>query len=420
MKRARRRLRAAGYRGPDAELGDFGEDERKSAREVYVDAFERIIEAQLEFERLSKTADLAGVTVEREALATETTLDGGADADAAAQDFKAAEAGEDTDAAGNALARAQATAPAHAEAVANVDDGRQAHGAVDTETAEAPDADASGPAISLSEVYTVCAQYLAGVLDHYVNEAITDPGPQEAEALGGFLAHREQGGFGRFSKNANAAMTALREDLTKPLKVKAEGGFTIDMDKVEAEWRQVLAKAPFGKQGSDAIPNAYTKEQILPRIQQRCDEVRENDSFTLIFIDIDQFKRINTIHGHDAGNHVLDQFAAELRPNSSDDWLFRFGGDEFLIVSNVQGRETALDNGIRFAKRLRKGVRRKRFLVDRSKTITDRLTISCGVTDSDSDRDTPHDLLTRADRACRDAKQKGGDAVCHRSFDSRE
>lgn len=240
VKRARRRLRAEGYRGPDAELGQFDAEAKKRAREVYVDAFERIIEAQLEFERLSKTADLAEVRVAVGALAPEPDDASVSEADGPGQNAETAGAGKNPG--------SPADATAHSDAEAYADDDGPAHAAGDAETAVAPSMKASTTSIGLRETFTLCAEYLAGVLNHYVVEVIPDPGPQAADDLGGFLAHREQGGFGRFSKNANAAMTALREELTKPLEVKPENDFTIDMNKVEAEWLQVLAKAPFSKQ----------------------------------------------------------------------------------------------------------------------------------------------------------------------------
>ena len=182
VKRVRRQLRAAGYRGPDAVCRLLEPHENDKARVVFVDALEALIEAQLEFERLSKTAHLASVHVKLKMQAAD---------------------------------RARPTTIKRLDAV-----------------------------------YSQCAQYLNSVLDNYIHEAVPDPGPQRPGALGTFLAHRtEEGGFGQFSRTANAAMKALRKELTKPMKVTEEKAFSIDLAKIEGDWRQVLAEAPFSQKG---------------------------------------------------------------------------------------------------------------------------------------------------------------------------
>ncbi len=74
---------------------------------------------------------------------------------------------------------------------------------------------------------------------------------------------------------------------------------------------------------------------------------RYNIPLSLLFVDIDQFKLINDTFGHEAGDHVLQRVAGFLVRHVRDaDYVFRWGGDEFLILISCrlrQAEEKALD-----------------------------------------------------------------------------
>lgn len=70
-------------------------------------------------------------------------------------------------------------------------------------------------------------------------------------------------------------------------------------------------------------------------------------SFSAILIDIDNFKKINDVYGHDVGDEAL-QITAELIRNSlrSNDFIARFGGDEFYMIlatSNMTKLKAIID-----------------------------------------------------------------------------
>ena len=73
-------------------------------------------------------------------------------------------------------------------------------------------------------------------------------------------------------------------------------------------------------------------------------EQLEENSFCLILIDVDKFKRINDQHGHDVGDEVLKKVAAVLHDQfRAEDLIFRFGGDEFAVIMRKTGEHlTAL------------------------------------------------------------------------------
>jgi diguanylate cyclase (GGDEF)-like protein len=85
-------------------------------------------------------------------------------------------------------------------------------------------------------------------------------------------------------------------------------------------------------------------DQVIGREIQR--HRRYQIPLSLVFVDVDRFKAINDTLGHEAGDRVLQRVAAFLTRNVREaDYVFRWGGDEFLIVMSCRERE-ALRKGI--------------------------------------------------------------------------
>jgi diguanylate cyclase (GGDEF)-like protein len=56
-------------------------------------------------------------------------------------------------------------------------------------------------------------------------------------------------------------------------------------------------------------------------------------NLSLVFLDIDHFKKVNDTYGHARGDEVLISFVARVKANlRTTDLLFRFGGDEFVLI----------------------------------------------------------------------------------------
>jgi diguanylate cyclase (GGDEF)-like protein len=156
--------------------------------------------------------------------------------------------------------------------------------------------------------------------------------------------------------------------------------------------------------GMTGIHNKRYFSEFLEREIAVCS--RHGHPLTLVMFDVDHFKKVNDSHGHLAGDAVLKELAARIRPRIRREDLFaRYGGEEFVCVLP----STALPGGIVFAEHLRT-------LIDerpcRFENLTIPFTISLGVTTLH--RETGVDvaaLIKRADENLYVAKRGGRNRV---------
>ncbi len=123
--------------------------------------------------------------------------------------------------------------------------------------------------------------------------------------------------------------------------------------------------------------------------------------YAIILIDIDHFKRINDTYGHDVGDQILKWFADLLTENvRSSDFVFRYGGEEFLLLlPSVQAQTAEL-----VAEKLRRTVAETPVTLPDGKKI--QLTISCGIAMSAGEWNYER-VIKRADEALYRAKERG-------------
>lgn len=104
------------------------------------------------------------------------------------------------------------------------------------------------------------------------------------------------------------------------------------------------------------LPNRRAIEQWGTR--QLGGALRHGFAFSAVLADLDQFKSINDIYGHDAGDIVLKTFAAILKANTrQSEMCARIGGDEFLFVithAELEGVQVAVE-------RIRKQIEAEKF-----------------------------------------------------------
>lgn len=131
---------------------------------------------------------------------------------------------------------------------------------------------------------------------------------------------------------------------------------------------------------------------------------RQAGSLSVILLDIDHFKRVNDEHGHLYGDQALRAVAHRVQRTIRDsDLLFRYGGEEFMIL--LSG--TSAEGSSLLAERIRHEIEHMGYFCN--KEI--RLTVSLGVTSLKSEPDTTELMLERADTALYRAKQGGRNRV---------
>ena len=128
--------------------------------------------------------------------------------------------------------------------------------------------------------------------------------------------------------------------------------------------------------------------------------------FTLLFLDLDHFKRVNDDHGHLIGSKLLGQVGACLRENLRlVDAAFRYGGDEFAILLP----QTSRDAGLRVARRISRMFHQRQWLPDEEFRVE--LRASIGIATYPGDATMPQAIVQRADEMMYSVKQNGRDNI---------
>lgn len=160
--------------------------------------------------------------------------------------------------------------------------------------------------------------------------------------------------------------------------------------------RDVLTKLP-NRQSLDArllqVCEHYSNYQII--------DTTQNKNSWIAILDIDHFKRVNDNFGHLYGDEVLLIFSQLMaKCFRYNDFLFRFGGEEFVVILNLAVQETAVAAFNRF----------REAVADYNFPTVGRVTVSIGLTRVDG-ISMPTTQLDHADRALYHAKESGRNRV---------
>jgi diguanylate cyclase (GGDEF)-like protein len=140
---------------------------------------------------------------------------------------------------------------------------------------------------------------------------------------------------------------------------------------------------------------------------------RFNLPFSLIFIDLDHFKRVNDLYGHLTGSRLLAEIARTIKNNVRGiDSAFRYGGDEFIVLLPQTGKDAALE----VTQRLLLSLRETRYLL--SDGLELQMMASFGVASYPEDGNSIQEIIGAADEMMYLVKNssRGNIAVAQRGF----
>ena len=155
----------------------------------------------------------------------------------------------------------------------------------------------------------------------------------------------------------------------------------------------------------DYLTGLYNRNYFFTHMSDYINEVSQNtEKYALGMINIDNFKNINDIYGHEIGDKIIIHLSEILTSATNHrDLVARFGGEEFCIVLKNINRFSAKE----IFERLRESVAKSYFLVNENKEI--RFTISVGATmNSDESLD---EIVDHTEMILHKAKQEGKDRV---------
>jgi diguanylate cyclase (GGDEF)-like protein len=174
-------------------------------------------------------------------------------------------------------------------------------------------------------------------------------------------------------------------------RMTAEGKAVIDHLRVEVSTYQAkLEKAEYIA-SCDPLTGLRSRLWIEQRIQQKIDAASR---FSILMIDINDFRHVNHEYGNLVGDLLLKEFARELRSSCRfSDLVARWGGDKFLVVLDSPKSQASLQ-----AERLRSWICRPYNVPGRSGHVSVHMDASIGITEY-REGDSLLDLLERADVA---------------------
>jgi diguanylate cyclase (GGDEF)-like protein len=144
---------------------------------------------------------------------------------------------------------------------------------------------------------------------------------------------------------------------------------------------------------TDDCTGLYNVRYLYRQLEAEIERARRfHSAFSLIFIDLDHFKKVNDLHGHLVGSQLLADVGQVLKAQVRGvDSVFRYGGDEFTVLLPESDKLAAQET----AARLHRALREKMFEIDGGPPLNVRA--SFGVATFPEDGESVHDIIRSAD-----------------------
>ncbi|MBU2541056.1 MAG: diguanylate cyclase [Candidatus Omnitrophica bacterium] len=160
---------------------------------------------------------------------------------------------------------------------------------------------------------------------------------------------------------------------------------------------------------TDGLTGLFVHRYLILKLDSEFAHAKEeNTQLTFLIMDVDHFKKVNDTYGHEEGNVILKNVARIIQESSRRvDVVARYGGEEFCcILPNTTAKGASI-----YAERLRKSIEEFNFPYKGNQPL--KVTISIGIASlTETDAQTPKELISFADKALYKAKETGRNKVC--------
>ncbi|MDQ4144720.1 MAG: diguanylate cyclase [Actinomycetota bacterium] len=204
---------------------------------------------------------------------------------------------------------------------------------------------------------------------------------------------------GVISLYRDAPVPFSREDFDTVLFLAEQGGVAIENVLLHDEARRLSI--------TDGLTGVWNRRYLQMQFRQvLATATRFHRSFSVLMLDLDNFKVVNDTYGHQRGDAVLIEFAQRVNAILREvDTFARYGGEEFICLLS----ETDVAGALTTAEKIHEVIRSEPFAGVGEKPV--HITTSIGLASFPDHADTYQGLVEAADRALYQAKQEGRDRV---------
>ena len=188
------------------------------------------------------------------------------------------------------------------------------------------------------------------------------------------------------------------------------GSFQVYIDQIHTFSKFMEEKDKLAHQASrDDVTGLYNQRQLSKDLHQAIKEHSEMEaSFSLMFIDVDHFKRVNDLFGHITGSGMLIEMARMLKKIlRSGDRIYRYGGDEYVVLMPKVDIKTVY----KIALRVMETIKDHQFNVGKAKDY--KLSVSIGIAQYPADAKSYEEIIEFADHMMYESKKSGRGKVFH-------
>lgn len=216
-----------------------------------------------------------------------------------------------------------------------------------------------------------------------------------------FLVKDGDGGVSYLVVN-NTSPYSIKEILSDYLSNVLKTSVTILTESRKREEMRLLSL-------TDEITGLFNQRKLVEDLDLYISRYQHDRSgFALLFVDIDYFKNVNDQFGHVVGSQLLIDMAKVVKGQlRSTDLVYRYGGDEFIVLLP----RATIEESKMIALRISEAVKAAEFDIDREKKY--RLSLSVGIASYPDDADTAKSIIEFADKMMYLSKKNGRGKVFH-------